>query len=61
MRGHMEAGQLLKEVSERYGNSYKENILEKRNPRNAGRKIQICNITIILHTQTSHINFSYVP
>lgn len=36
--GSREAGDLLKEISERYRNSYKENILEKRNPRNAGRK-----------------------
>lgn len=35
-----EAGNLLKEVSERYRNRYKENILEKRNPRKAGRKRQ---------------------
>lgn len=38
--GSGEAGNLLKEVSERYRNSYKENILEKRNPRKAGRKRQ---------------------
>lgn len=35
-----EAGNLLKEVSERYRNRYKENILEKRNPRKAGLKRQ---------------------
>lgn len=38
--GSREAGELLKELSERYRNSYKENILEKRNPRKAGRKRQ---------------------
>lgn len=38
--GSREAGELLKEVSDRYRNQYKENILEKRNPRNAGRKRQ---------------------
>ena len=36
--GGREAGELLKEVSERYSNSYKGNILEKTNPRKAGRK-----------------------
>lgn len=38
--GSREAGELQKELSERYRNSYKDNILEKRNPRNAGRKRQ---------------------
>lgn len=36
--GSREAKELVKEVSERYSNSYKENVLEKRNPRKAGRK-----------------------
>ena len=36
--GSREAGEVLKELSERYRNRYKGDILEKRNPRKAGRK-----------------------
>lgn len=32
------SGRLLAEISERYQNRYRENIGEKRNPRQAGRK-----------------------
>lgn len=38
--GSKEAEKLLEEVAGCYSNSYGEDILEKRNPRNAGRKRQ---------------------
>lgn len=36
--GSREAVELLKEVGERYRKRYEEDIMEKRNPRKAGRK-----------------------
>lgn len=36
--GSKEAKQLLLEVAQRYSNCYKEDILLRNNPRNAGRK-----------------------